>query len=103
MEDRFDLALQPPRYHRLRDPVRDGRDAEHPGPLSVRFRYRHRGHRRREVTARGHPVPDLVQAAPQILLELPEGHPVHPWRAVVGLDLLVCLPDLPLRNVERFR
>jgi hypothetical protein len=103
MEDRFDLGLQPVGHHRLRDSVRDGRDAEHPGSLSVRFRYRHRGHRGWEVAARGHPVPDLVQVAPQILLELPQRHPVHSRRTVVRLDLLVCLPDLPLGNLERLR
>jgi len=103
MEDRFDLRFQPPGHHRLRDPVRDSGNAEHPRSLPRWFRYFHRSHRRREVTPGGHPIPDLVQVAPQILLELPDRHPIHPRRTLVRPDVLVCLLDLPLRNLERFR
>jgi hypothetical protein len=37
MEDRLDLALQPPRYHRLGDPVPDGRHAKNPDPSACGF------------------------------------------------------------------
>ena len=36
-------------YHRLGDPVRDGRHPENPGARAMRFRDLHRPHRRREV------------------------------------------------------
>jgi hypothetical protein len=101
MEDRLDLALQPAGHHRLGDPVRDGRHAKNPDPLTMRLRYPYRLDRGREVAARGHPVPDLVQVALQIRLELPQRHLIHPWCAFVRLDLLVRLPDLPLGDRKR--
>ena len=70
MEFRFHDFLQPGRGHGLRDSVRDGRHAENPGPCAMRFRYFHRFHRRREVAARGHPVPDLIEITLQIGLEV---------------------------------
>ena len=61
----------------------------------------HRAHRRREVGPRGHPIPDLEEVVPQIRLELLDPLPVHSRRALVRLDLLPCLPDRPLRDLER--
>src|SRR5204863_9531006 len=58
-------------------------------------------HRRREVGARGEPVPDLVQVVLQIGLELRDRHHVHAGCALVRLDLLPRLPDSPLRDIER--
>jgi hypothetical protein len=55
----------------------------------------------REVCPRAHPVPDLVQVALQTGLELREGLPVHPRRALVALDLLIRLPHSLLRNPKR--
>jgi len=101
MEHRFHHLLQPGRDHGLRDPVRDGRYPEQPGPATMRFRYLHRPHRGREVTTRAHPVPDLVQVVLQIGLELPERHLIHSRRALIGLHLPVCLPHLQLRNGKR--
>ena len=56
----------------------------------MRFRYFHRPHRGREIAARGHPVPDLIQIAPQILRELLDRAAIHSRRALIGLDLLPC-------------
>jgi hypothetical protein len=101
VEDRFDLRLQMPGHDRLRDPVRDRGHAEQPGTRAVRFRYLHRPHRGRKVGSRRHPVPDLVQVALEIGLELGEGLLVHPGCALILFDLLVGLPDVPLRDIER--
>ncbi len=67
----------------------------------MRFRYLYRLHRRRKITPRGHPVPDPVEIILQILLEILDRASVHPWCTLVGLDLLVCLLNLPLRNLKR--
>src|SRR6516164_7370119 len=58
-------------------------------------------HRRREVTPRGHPIPDLVEVILQVGLERLDGLTVHPGGALVGLDPLVCLPDHLLGNRVR--
>src|SRR6478752_1258993 len=103
MKDRFDLFLQPPSYHCLSDPVAHGGHTEDSRAAAMRFRYLHRTHRRREIGPRRHPIPDLVQIALEIRLERRQVHTVNPWCTLVRLDLLVCLPDLPLRNLKRFR
>src|SRR5215207_1472911 len=67
----------------------------------MRLGYLHRQHRGREVGARRHPVPDLVQVVSQILLELVQRHSVHARRTLIGLHLLVGLPHLLLRDSKR--
>ena len=101
MEDLLDPLPQDPGDHRLRDPVGHGRHAQDPRAAAVRLLDLYRTHRGREVAPRGHPVPDLVQVSPQILLELLDRDPVRTRRALVGLHLLIRLPDSPLRNAER--
>ena len=101
MEDRFDLRLQPTGRHRLGDPVRNTRNPKHPNPIALRFRYLHRLHRGRKVTARGHPVPDLVKIVLQVPLEVLQPHPIHTRRTLVGFHLPIGLPHLPLGNVVR--
>ena len=59
------------------------------------FRYLHRPHRRREVRARGHPIPDPIQIVLQILLELLERTAVHTRRTLIGLHLLDRPPTPP--------
>ena len=101
MKDRFDLRLQPAGYHRLGHSVRDRWHAKGSRPTAMRFRYLHRLHRRRKVRPRGHPIPDLVQVVLQILLEYLERHPVHTRRTLIGFNLPIGLPYLPLRNIKR--
>src|SRR5215216_1188808 len=94
--------LQMHRYHRLRDPVRDRRHTQHSDPAAVRLGDLHRPDRRREVGPRAHPIPDLVEIAPQIGLELLKIHLVHSRRSLVGLDPPPRLPDHPPGNRKRF-
>ena len=101
MEARLHRLLQPPRHHGLGDPVRDRGHPKHPGPAAMRLGYLHRQHRRRQVAARRHPVPDLVQVAPEILLEVLQRAPVHTRCALVGLHLPIGLPHLPLGDHNR--
>jgi hypothetical protein len=101
MEFRFHGFLQPGRDHGLRDSVRDGGHTENPGPRAMRFRYFHRFDRRREVAARGHPVPDLIQITSQIGLEVLDRLLVHPWSAFIGFDFQPGVPHLLLRYFER--
>src|SRR5262249_6459016 len=58
-------------------------------------------YRRRQVTPRGHPIPELVEVILQVGLERLDGLTVHPGSALVGLDLLVSLPDHLLGNRVR--
>jgi hypothetical protein len=73
-------------HHRLRDPVGDRRHAQHSNPAAVRLGDLHRPDRGREVGPRAHPIPDLVEVARKIVLELLDRLPVHSRRALVGLD-----------------
>ena len=101
MEFRFHDFLQPGRDHGLRNSVRDGGHAENPGSRAVRFRYFHRFDRGREVAARGHPVPDLIEIPLQIGLEVLNRLPVRPWRAFIGFHFQPGVPHLLLRYPER--
>src|SRR6266581_1617039 len=65
------------------------------------LRYLHCPHRRREVRARRHPVPDLIEAVPQILLEVLDGHAVRPGGTAVRLHALPRLPHQALGYVKR--
>jgi len=93
MEDRFHVRLQVHGGHGLSDPVRHGGHSEHSDPAPRLLRYLYRSHRGREVAARGHPVPELVEIPFQVPLELHNGLPVDTGCAFVGLDASVCLPD----------
>src|SRR6266540_1012613 len=101
MEGRLDPRLQSAGYHRLSDPVGHGRHPQNSGAPTMRLRYFHRPHRRREVAPRGHPIPDLVQIVLQIGLEVLDGAPVPPRCTLIGLDLLPRLPNLRFRDLER--
>src|SRR4051794_31760929 len=57
--------------------------------------------RRREIGPRGHPIPDLVKIALQILLELLDRATIYPCGTLIGLYLQIRLPHLPFRDVER--
>src|SRR6266498_1620280 len=61
----------------------------------------HRLDRGRKVGPRAHPIPDLVEVVRKIGLELLEILPVHPRRALVGLDPPPRLPDHRLRDRKR--
>ena len=92
--------LQRHRGHCLRDPVGHGRHAENP-LAPRRLRDLHGPHRRGEVRARRHPVPDLVKTVLQVLLEHLDGHAVRPGSAAVRLDALPRLPHQLLRYGKR--
>src|SRR6185437_2260809 len=64
-------------------------------------RYFHSAYRRREISSRGQPVPELVEIPFQVLLKLGDRLPVHPGRTFVGSNLPVCLPHQPLRDIKR--
>ena len=101
MKPRFHHRLQLHGHHRLRDPVRDRRHAQHSDPTTMRLGDLHRPDRRREVGSRAHPIPDLVEVVLQIGLELVEILTVHSRRSLVGRDLPPRLPDHQLGNRKR--
>lgn len=101
VEDRLRTRLQLQRNDSLGDPVGHSRHSKDPSPLAVRFRYLHRQHRWGKVTPRRHPVPDLVQVALQIGLEIGDGAPIHPRGTLVGRDSLIRLPHQPLGYGKR--
>src|SRR5947207_7150312 len=65
------------------------------------LRYLHAPHRSREVAPRAHPVPQLVQVAPQLLFEQADADGVHARRPVIGPDLLPRLHDEALIDLKR--
>ncbi len=69
MEDLLHIWLQCHGHCRLSDPVSHGRNPKAPSPTAG-FGNINRSHRRREVTSRGQPVPQLVQVVLLILLKL---------------------------------
>ena len=101
MESRLGPRFQPPGDHRLGDPIGHGGHPQNSGALAMRFRYFHRAYRRREKASRGHPVPDLIEIALQILLEVLDGASVHARCPFIRLDSLPCLPYFPLRDIKR--
>src|SRR6266700_477311 len=100
MEQRVRRRLQSRLHHLLRNPIRHGRYAPLPFP-TVCFRYLHRPRRRRKVTARRHPIPDLVQVPFQVPFEIRNGLLVDPCRSMVRFYSFIRLPDLPFGNTER--
>ena len=66
--------------------------------LSLRISYP--AHRRREVSSRREPVPELVEIPFQVLLELGNRLPVNPGRTFIGSNLPVCLPHQPLEGYQ---
>ena len=63
--------------------------------------YADRPHRPRQVAARGHPVPQLVEVVPLLAAELGDAHGVHARRPSVGPDLLPRLVDEALGYLKR--
>ena len=60
----------------------------------------HPPHGTRHVAARGHPIPQLVEAVGQVLFEPPDGLAVDACRAPAGLHSLVGLPHLTFADGE---
>ena len=100
MEELLRHGPDPVRGHGLRDAVSDRRHPERPG-AAPGLGDLHRPHRRRQVTPRRHPVPDLVEVVLQPLLEGRDGLPVHPRRSLVVPHLLPGAPDLIPGDRER--
>ena len=100
MEHRLHLGLQVQVRDRLSDPIRDSGHAEHSRSARL-LRYLDRPHRRRDVTPRGHPIPDLVEVRLQVRLERQDRLLVNTRSTPVGLDPSPCLPDQPLGNRKR--
>src|SRR5215468_8976655 len=100
MEARFDYWLQMHLDDHLRHPISDRGYPQRP-QATTGLRNLDETHRRRKVTPRGHPIPDLVEVILQVGFESLDGLTVHPGSAVVGLDLLVGLPDHLFGNSVR--
>jgi hypothetical protein len=101
VELRFHFSFQPGRDHGLRDSVRHGGNAEDPDSRAMRFRYFHRHYRRREVAARGHPVPDLIKIILQVRFKVLDRLPVRSRRPAVGFHLQPGIPYLLFRYLKR--
>ena len=72
MKPRFHQRLHVQRYDRLRDPIRNNQQPQDTNPSAVRLRDLDRPDRRCKPGTRTHPIPDLVEVALQIGLELIE-------------------------------
>jgi hypothetical protein len=101
VEHRLQPGFQQHRRRRLRHPAGRIRHAGQTHPCSMVFRYLHAPHRPREVTPGTHPVPQLVEVIPSLLLELPDADRVHARRTPAGPDLLPRLIDEALADLKR--
>src|SRR5919201_2669076 len=102
MEYRFHLRLQIQPHDRLGDAVRHGGHAKDPDlALLVLLGYFDRPYRRREVTPRGEPIPELVEVPLQVPLKRLDRLAVDTGRTIIGLDALVRFPDHPFGNRKR--
>jgi hypothetical protein len=100
VEHRFHLRLQVQAHDRLRDPVRNRGHAKDSDPTAV-LGDLHCTHRRREIAPRRQPIPELVEVAFQVDLELRHRHLVDPRRSLVRLDPPIGLPHHPLGDGKR--
>jgi hypothetical protein len=100
VEHRFHLRLQVQAHDRLGDPVRDRGHAKDSDPTAV-LGDLHRTHRRREVAPRRQPIPELVEVAFQVNLELRHRPLLDPRRSLVRLDPPIGLPHHPLGDGKR--
>jgi hypothetical protein len=103
MEDLLHSRLQVHGHHRLRNSVRDRGHTEDPDPISTRFRYFHHPHRRREITARREPIPQLEKVPFQVPLKLLDRLLVDARCTPISPDPSISLEDHMLRNIERLR
>src|SRR5207247_5846217 len=87
------LRPQGPLDHQLGDPVRHRRTPERPGP-AIAFGDLDPPHWWREVTPQGQPIPALRAVVREIPLNLRDRLAIDASRALVGLDVLIRLPDL---------
>ena len=98
LHQRLKLSLD----NRLSDAVGDRGNTQWPRPSSpIPFRYIDPSHRRRMITARRQPIPELVEVVRKISLEVRNRLAVDACRSVVGSNPLVRFPHFPFRNVER--
>jgi hypothetical protein len=95
------LHVRLQRQHRrgLCHPIRHVGNAQDPGPAFLRDL--HRPDRPREITTRGHTIPQFVQVAFQPGLELFDRHPVSPSRSTILFHFQPRIPDQLLRDVMR--
>jgi hypothetical protein len=103
VEHRLHQRLQHHSHHRLRDSVRDRGHTEDPDPASSRLVDLHHLDRRREAAARRHAIPQLVEVALQVCLELLDRLAVDARRTLVGLDPQVRLEHQVFRDLKRLR
>jgi hypothetical protein len=83
MEPRFHKRPHNHFRHHLRNAIRHRRYPQRTH-LPIPLGYLYQSHRRREITPRRHPVPDLVQVSLEAFLEHRQRFSIHPGRATVG-------------------
>ena len=84
----FDLRFKHQLHDHLSDSVRNGRNPQRSSLARVAFWNLDETNRRREVTARRHSIPDLVEIPLQVLLEVHQRLTVHTGRSAIRLDFL---------------
>jgi hypothetical protein len=69
MEHRLHFRFQVKAYNRLSDPICDSGHTEHPR-TTIPLWYLHSAHRRREITPRRQPIPELIKIPLEVSLKL---------------------------------
>src|SRR5918996_2596132 len=103
VKDRLNDLLQLGRDHRLSDPVRHHRGHPQRADPAALLRDLHQLDRRREITPRRQPVPQLVQVVVAVLVEPGQRLLIHPRGAAIGAHLAIRVPHGPLGNTKRLR
>src|SRR5688572_13225916 len=101
MEQRFHNRLEYPWTTHLGDAIRDRRYAERPR-LSIALRDVYPAHRRREITAGAHSIPQPIEIVFQILFELLNRLSVDSRCPLVCLHPFVRFPNFTFGNTKRF-
>jgi len=88
--------------HHLRHSIRYGWYSQPPGsPITLGNIYR--ANRRRKITPRGHPIPDLIQVVFKINLKIFDRLPIDSRCSPVRLYSTIAFPNSLLGNTERPR
>jgi hypothetical protein len=100
MEFRFQQGLKVSADNLLSNAISNRRNTKR-SRTSICFWDVHPTHRRWKIASRRQPIPELVEVGRELGLEVLNRLLIYSGRSLVGTYMLPCLPDFPLRNVER--
>src|SRR3982074_157276 len=94
LQNRFEISP----YHHLRDAIRYGRNSQRPW-RAISLWDLHAPHGRRNIAARGQPVPESIEVITQVLFELGNRLTIDARRTAICLHPLKRFPHLAFGNI----